>query len=178
MSFGKPDATGRSSGKRSGRARKLNSPPKGEPWTWLPRELLSSEAWRGLSINGRRLMDFLLIEHMNHAGLSNGALCATYDQLAAFGVTRSEIPHAIREGEGLGLIRVEHGGRFNMTNRPSRFRLTLYADDAGRPATNDWKRTTHETVTRLRRVAKQKKLSKSRSTVPLKVGLRLVEDGH
>ncbi len=178
MSFGKHDATGRSSGKLTGRAGKTHRPPKGEPWAWLTRELLNSEAWRGLSINGRRLMDFLLVEHMNHAGLANGALCATYEQLAAFGVTRSEIPHAIRECEGLGLIHVEHGGRFNMTNQPSRFRLTFYADDAGRPATNDWKRTTPETVKRLRRAAKQKKLSRSRSTVPLKVGLRAIPGGR
>ncbi len=126
-------------------------------------------------------MDFLLVEHMNHAGLANGALCATYDQLAEYGVTRSEIPRAIQECEGLGLIRVEHGGRWNMTNQPSRFRLTFYADDADRPATNDWKRTTRETVKRLRqktaelqRKRKQKSQSTSRSTVPRIPALRIV----
>ncbi len=181
MSFGKPDVTGRSTNRLNGREGKLRKAPKGEPWAWVTRELLTSAAWRGLSVNGRRLMDFLLVEHMNHAGLSNGALCATYDQLAEFGVTRSEIPRAIRECEGLGLIRVEHGGRWNMTNQPSRFRLTFYADDAGRPATNDWKRTTRETIKRLRQKAaelqrkkKQKSQSRTRTTVPLVPALRIV----
>jgi len=179
--FGKPDATGRSSNRLSGRESRLRKPPKGEPWAWLTRELLTSEAWKGLGVNGRRLMDFLLVEHMNHAALANGALCATYDQLAEYGVTRSEIPRAIQECEGLGLIRVEHGGRWNMTNQPSRFRLTFYADDAGRPATNDWKRTTRETVKQLRqkvaelqRKRKQKRQSRTRTTVPLVPALRIV----
>ena len=44
--FGKPDATGRSSGKLGGRAGKLMKPPQGEPWVWLTRELLASDAWR------------------------------------------------------------------------------------------------------------------------------------
>ena len=168
----------------SGREGKLHKPPKGESWAWLTRELLTSEAWKDLSINGRRLMDFLLVEHMNHAARANGALCATYDQLIESGVTHSEISRAILECEGLGLIRVERGGRWNMTNRPSRFRLTFYSDDAGRPATNDWKRTSRETVKRLRQKAaelqrkkKQESQSSSRITVPRIPALRIVGGG-
>ena len=51
-------------------------PPKGEPWVWLTRDLLRSQAWRGLGINARRLVDFLLIEYMNHGGKRNGHLLA------------------------------------------------------------------------------------------------------
>lgn len=184
MSFGKPDATGRSSGKLTGRAGKMHRPPKGEPWAWLTRELLISEAWKGLSVNGRRLIDFLIIEHINHAALANGTLCATYDQLTEYGLPRSEISRAIRECEALGLIRVEHGGRWAMTNQPSRFRLTFYADDADRPATNDWKRTTRETVNRLRQKAaeerrrkKQKCTPGTRTTVVREPALRAIEGG-
>ncbi|MDA1323847.1 MAG: hypothetical protein O3C34_03800, partial [Proteobacteria bacterium] len=36
-SFGKPNATGRSSGMLSGKARKMRSPPEGEPWVWIMR---------------------------------------------------------------------------------------------------------------------------------------------
>ncbi len=68
-----------------------------------------------------------------------------------------------------------------MTNQPSRFRLTFYADDVGRPATNDWKRTACETVKRLRQKAaelqrkkKQKSQSDSRSTVPRIPPLQIV----
>ena len=94
MSFGKPDATGRSSGRLSGRESALRKAPKGEPWVWMTRELLTSDAWKGLSVNGRRLIDFLLIEHMNHAGLANGTLRATYEQLIDYGLTHSEIARA------------------------------------------------------------------------------------
>ncbi len=53
---GKPDATGRSSGKRTGRAGKAHRRPKGEPWVWLTRELLTSPAWRDQSVNTARLI--------------------------------------------------------------------------------------------------------------------------
>ena len=62
--FGKPDATGRSSGKLSGRAGRLRRPPKGEPWVWMTRELIASPAMRSLSLTARRLLDFLMIEDM------------------------------------------------------------------------------------------------------------------
>ena len=87
-SFGKPDATGRSSGKRTGRRKKLRQAPEGEAWVWLTRDLLESPAWNALSPNARKFIDFLLIEYMAHAGFENGALVATYDQLAEFGLSR------------------------------------------------------------------------------------------
>ena len=149
--FGRPNATGRSSGKLSGRQGKLRRAPAGEPWVWLTRELLLSPAWRGRSILCVRLIEFLLIEYMNHAGTENGNLPATYDQLVAFGMSRRLILRAITEAEALGLIRVEHGGRWAMTNRPSIFTLTFYADKFDNPATNDWKRVTNEQVKALRK---------------------------
>ncbi len=109
--FGRPDATGRSSGKRTGRAGEAHRPPKNEPWVWLTRELLNNPAWRARSINTARLLDFLLLEHMNHVGTENGNLKATYDQLVAHGLTRSEIRVAIEEAKFLGLIRFKRGGR-------------------------------------------------------------------
>ena len=48
---------------------KRNHPPAGEPWVWLTRELLESDAWRGASINARRVVERLIIEHMQHAVL-------------------------------------------------------------------------------------------------------------
>ena len=144
--FGKPDATGRSSGKRAGRARKLNSPPKGEPWVWLTRELLASAAWRARSINTMRLIEFLLVEHMNHAGTENGNLKATYDQLTAWGLTRSEICAAIDEAGFLGLARFERGGRWSGTNQPSTYRLTFLADRDSNPPTNEWKGKTEDEI--------------------------------
>src|SRR3546814_2347013 len=137
----KPDRRGGSAGKLAGKkAREWCGPPKDEPWAWLSRELGESEAWRGRSIHCEKLMDFLLLDHMANAGRENGRLMATYDHLAAFGISRRKIRGAIREAEQRGLIHVEHGGRWNMTNKPSLFLLTFYADHAGAPANTRWKR--------------------------------------
>ena len=137
--FGRPDATGRSSGKRTGRAGNAHRPPKGEPFVCMTRELMASAAWRARSINTARLLDFLCVEHMNHAATENGNLKATYDQLVAHGLTRSEIRTAIEEAKFLGLIRFKRGGRWASTNQPSTYRLTFLADRDGNPPTNDWK---------------------------------------
>lgn len=138
---GKSDRTGRSSGKIAGKKlREWGLPPPGVPWVWLTRDLLESDAWRGQSIHCRKLIDFLLLDRMAHAGTENEALMATYDQLVDFGISRKKISSAIREAEKRGLIRAEHGGRWNMTNRPSLFRLTFYTFNSGAPASNEWKR--------------------------------------
>src|SRR5690349_15302677 len=110
--FGKPDQRGRSSGKLSGREGKLRRPPEGEPWVWLTADLLTSHSWRALSVNGRRLMDRLLIEHMAHAGRENGRLKATHDQLVEYGLPRACIRAAIEHCEVLGLIEHHRGGRW------------------------------------------------------------------
>ena len=77
-SFGTPDATGRSSGKHSGRCGKLMKPPPGEPWVWHTRELITSDAWRSQSITCRRFIELLELDHMNHAGTENGHLMVQY----------------------------------------------------------------------------------------------------
>ncbi len=122
--FGKPDVTGRSSGRLTGRLKKLMGPPDDQPWCWLPRDLITSPAWRAKSINTARLIDALLLDHMNHAGQENGNLMATYDQLVASGAGRRFISDAIAEGVFLGLIMVDPGGRWVDSNQPSRYRLT------------------------------------------------------
>lgn len=145
--FGKPDNKGRSSGKRSGRDRKLRSPPKDGPWSWLTRQLLSSPAWCAQAPNCRRLIDFLLIEDMNHAGTENGNLMATHEQLAKYGLSKNSIAAAIQEAVFLGLIKHDRGGRWGLVKTPSTFRLTFYADRDGAPATNEWKGKSEEAIT-------------------------------
>jgi len=137
---GKPNATGRSSGRHAGRTGKLLRPPKGEPWVYLPRELIRSDAWRTRGINCVRLIDFLLNEHMSHSGRENGNLVAPYDQLVKWGVPRSEISGAIQEAEARGLIRIRRGGMRASSNQPSRFMLTFFADlQNQQEPTNDWR---------------------------------------
>ena len=145
--FGKPDATGRSSGIRTGRAAKAHRPPKDEPFVCIIRELLVSAAWRARSINTVRLIDFLCVDHMNHAGTANGNLMATYDQLDAYGLTRCAIRMAVEEAKFLGLIRVKRGGRWAGTNQPSTYRLTFQADRDSNPPTNEWKGKTEDEIT-------------------------------
>ena len=40
---------------------KVNNPPKDHPWIWLTAELISSLAWRSMSINCQKLVNRLII---------------------------------------------------------------------------------------------------------------------
>lgn len=107
---------------------------------------MSSEAWRGRSINCVRLIEFLTIEHMANAGQENGRLSATYRQLEGYGIARRYIPAAIAEAVQRGLVSVERGGRRGTTmTEMSRFRLTFYAtrDQTG-PHSWTWESPTDE----------------------------------
>ena len=148
MSFGKPDATGRSTGLLTGRQKKKLGPKclKGEPWAWMPIELMVSSPWRARSINLRKLIDFLMIEHTNHAGTENGRLMATYKQLVDYGLSRRLIKEAINEGKSLGLLKHEPGGAFRGQTIPSVFTLTFLPTHDGVAPTNDWKNKTEEYV--------------------------------
>lgn len=143
VQFGKPDATGRSSGRLNRAEAKLLGPPRGEAWVWLTCGLLESEAWRGMSVNCRRLIDRLLIEHCKHAGRENGRLVATYNQLVAYGISRKKIRHAIVEARRRGLIQItRRGGLYGIDahRTPSNYRLTFVGCvSPPAAATNDWR---------------------------------------
>lgn len=129
---------------------KIRDVEDGEPFIMHSRELLASDAWRTQSIHGRKLLNFLEIEHMNHAGTENGNLHATYKQLEAFGINSRFIPKAIKETEARGLITVERGARKSLNESfPNKFRLTYVKHYAVNPKnnckyyyppTNEWKR--------------------------------------
>jgi hypothetical protein len=89
---------------------KAQRPPAGEPWAWLTRELLVSDAWRSLGVNGRRFIDFLLIEHMSRGGKHNGKLKAPFRQLVAFGISSALVADEVRNAERFGLIESYRGG--------------------------------------------------------------------
>jgi hypothetical protein len=118
-----------------------------------------------MSHETRKLIDFLVIEQMNHAGEENGNLKATYDQLEAYGIRRSKIRDAIEEAEAVGLLRCERGGRYAGSNQPSTYRLTFYGTRDGNSPTNDWKKTTEEDVKAHREECRaRKKLKKARKS--------------
>lgn len=114
---------------------KAQRPPVGEPWVWLTRELLSSDAWRSAGINVRRLIDFLLIEHMGRAGQANGKLKAPHRQLVDFGIGPKYVADAIREAESIGLVECHRGGMRVATT----FSLTWLPEHDRTPAADQWR---------------------------------------
>ncbi len=157
---GKPDATGRSSGKLVGRKRKLNSPPD-EPWGWLSQSLLESDAWRSLSLNALRVLHVLMLEHMAHHGGENGNLAVTYDDFQRYGIRRGSIRMAIEEAIEAGLIaRTNDGGGWPVMRTPARYRLEWLPDKDGTPATNRWKSVTKKQMDRWRERRKQDEKAK------------------
>ncbi len=110
--------------KISSNPRKISELKKGEAFVQLSRELLCSDAWRTMPINCSRLINFLIIEHINHAGQENGFLIATYNQLHAFGINRAYITATIKEAEQRGLVIVERKGRLSY-NKSYQNRYTL-----------------------------------------------------
>ena len=139
---------------------------------------MESPVWSALSINGRRILDRLLLEQMAHAGTENGNLIATHDQFKAFGVPANAVRPAIDELVFLGFIRCERGGRWAGKNTPSRYRLTWLGDRHGAAPTNEWQGVSIEHVEtwqkqrrELRKVYRQSVKNqvfpkKSASTVP------------
>ena len=186
---GKPTAKGRSSGKMGGKDGEKLGPPKGESWSWFTTELMASDAWRLRSHSCALLIDWLSIEHRNHAGLENGRLKATYDALEAYGLRRRSIKTAIEEAKFLGLIRVTfHGGRWGMTNSASQYRLTFYTtieEGIVCPASNDWKIRTAKQISgyrakiaaTARAVRRRKKQFPSGAGAPTVVALVPLPDG-
>ena len=110
-------------------------PPDGQQWVWQTRALRSSDSWRSQSINCRRFIDFLLLEHMAKGLKANGLLMAPYEQLEAFGIGVRYIADAIREAEELGLADCFRGGLRIATT----YALTWIPSHEGSPATNRWR---------------------------------------
>ena len=153
---GRPDPTGRSSGKLTGKQGKANRPPDKVAWVWLTRPLLASQAMRSRSLYARMMFDALLVDHMSHAGQCNGSLMATFEQLTAVGIPRKFIPATIAELDRLGLVAREHiGGR----DDPSRYRLTCFGVGLSKP-TDDWLVVTEDEA---KAVAQEAKLQRRRS---------------
>lgn len=127
--------------KRSREERKSLGPPAGSPWVGMPADLLLSWAVNNLSPHAHRLFNFLLAEHASHHAKQNGALRATYDQVARLmGVPRKYVSAALWELEAMGLVRtMQHGGR----NAASRYRLTAFAwmdGETYRGPTDEWRK--------------------------------------
>lgn len=129
-----------------------------EPFAKLPRVLLESMAWRSLSLQARRLIDFLLIEHMRHRGRENGRLLAPRRQIEAYGIHPSLVSAAIDEAERVGLIDCKRG----VGRRPNIYGLTWLPRGPGEPPTHRWRQ--HE-ATAAQLMAARKSAKKRRRPV-------------
>ena len=120
---------------------KRNHPPEGEPWLWLTRELIESDAWHTAPINTRRFVERLMLEHMAHAGTMNGELVCTYADCVKFGIFRRFIRITILDAIARGLVDMTQQGKASSGSErwPSRFALGWLPRRDGAAALNRWK---------------------------------------
>jgi hypothetical protein len=121
---------------------KRNRPPEGEPWVWLTRELIESDAWRTAPIQTIRFVFRVMEEHMAHGGTENGKLICTADQCVAWGIRRSAVTDAQHDAATRGLVYRSETGCFapKRGRRPNRFGLGWLPAHDGSAAPNLWKR--------------------------------------
>jgi hypothetical protein len=113
-----------------------------EQFVYYTREMISSPAYRALSLQGRKVLRRLELEHMAHGGQDNGKLPCRYHDFINYGCRRNGLSAALIEVEALGLAKtVTFGTRAfgNVLGKASTFLLT-YLPTADGPATNDWKK--------------------------------------
>ena len=153
-------------GRTSKGSRTFNRPPYKMAWSWLTAELLNSVSWRSMSVNCRKLIDRLLLEHCNHAGLENGGLICTYNHFQEYGLTRNKIRPAIEEADFLGLVKHQQGEIIFARNQPNSYLLTFYGTKDAKDPTNEWKRITQERVDVFRK--KRREQEKKRKEYKIK----------
>ena len=111
------------------------NPPKDRPWARLFIDVLEHEAWRGLSINARRIHDALTCWYVHNHQKENGEIKISHPQFEAVGAARNGISIAIRELTEAAFIttkRTEHapGSRVLILGegdtRPILYRLCVY----------------------------------------------------
>ena len=125
-------------------------------WTSLGSELLESHAWRAQSDNCRKVIDRVIVEHIGHGALSNGALAVTHGDFHLYGIRRSSVLAAIEEAIALGLlrrVRAGHRAWGAFKGRAAVYALTWFATHSGQAPTNEWKR--FETIEDASQAAKQ-----------------------
>jgi hypothetical protein len=115
--------------------KQLNRPPAGQSWIWLTKEMMKGTAWRSLGPNAKRVVEFLMVEWMDHGGRQNGRLVAPYRHLEQIGISVRLIADAIREAEAVGLIDCFRGGMRVATT----YALTWLPLHDETPPSNRWR---------------------------------------
>jgi hypothetical protein len=117
-------------------------------------DMISSPAFRVLSLSARRVLDRLEVEMASHGGTDNGRLPCTYDDFQRYGIDRQAIAPAIREAEALGFIEVtQRGSAGNAEYRsPNLFRLTYrHSKHCKGDGTHEWSKI--ETIEQAKDIA-------------------------
>lgn len=126
--------------------RQARNRPPDEPWVWLSREMLESEAWRSLSRASRLVIDRVILEHMAHAGTMNGSLAVTYSDFTKFGIRRQSLKGAITDAVTKGLLIITVKGRPSTGDDrwPTRYALGWLPMYDGTAPSNRWKQWTKD----------------------------------
>jgi hypothetical protein len=140
------DPKGRSTYKlRSNREQDKFTPPA--PFVQTELALMTSHAWRTLSLVGRKVVERVIVEHFKHDRSNNGWLPVTYLQFKEYGIREGSLSAAFAEAEALGFIRVTVRGRPRYGGNPGQsnmFALTFVpqrrSDDGYDFPTNDWRK--------------------------------------
>lgn len=143
--FSKTNPKGRSTGKMKlpKWAKEIET-----PFVQMSASMLNSPAWRELSRGARQVLDRLIVENCDHAGVENGRLICPHKDFKKYGIDGHAISPAIRELEALGFIRVKSGGAGNGDfHQPNIYSLTFIWTEDG-AATNDWKSINSESEAR------------------------------
>jgi len=118
-----------------------------EPFLMLPVSLLQNPGWRILNLSARRVLDRIVVEHLNHVGIKNGELPVTYQNFVDHGVDRHAIKQALTDLTALGFIKITRPGRSGNADfrQPTLYELTIchtISELSGQqvPATHAWRR--------------------------------------
>jgi hypothetical protein len=113
-----------------------------QQFVYYTREMIDSPAYRALSLQGRKILRRLELEHMAHGGQDNGKLPCRYHDFVKYGCRKNGLSAALIEVDILGFApTMSLGTRAygNVPGKASTFRLT-YLPTAEGPATDEWKR--------------------------------------
>lgn len=129
---------------RAMRQENTKPPTDQGPWIALTRDFLASPALWSLSITARRILDRVILEHLEHGGVENGRLVCPYSDFERVGASRNLVADALDELTAKGLIRVQRGRAGDGTPHANLYRLTFTGSFDGLAATNEWKSVTEE----------------------------------
>jgi hypothetical protein len=143
------DKSRTSGGKTQSLVIKHTAPPRDQGgWMAITREFLESPAYRTLSVNGRKCLDRLIVEHIGHGRQHNGRLIVTHDQFYDYGVTAESIADGLDELAFKRLISMAKGRAGNGTAHPTIFTITFDGTHDGAPASNGWRSVTMDDAKR------------------------------